>query len=133
MAVHMRLIPKWQGIRNGSDRPQRLVDRLLPDGGITLQPGETTSIPRVVWRRHMYRCQLWMRNTDVIAEPPVAEDIDATGDAPAEPDGILACPICDRPCKGNVGLSAHMRAKHPVEETDEKSDDAAATRPKEDD
>jgi len=83
MVAHMRIIPRWQGIRNGSDRPQRLKDRLLPNGAITLQPGEKTSIPRDVWRRHMFPCQLWMQNTDVMPEPPIAEDIEATED-PAE-------------------------------------------------
>jgi len=79
----------------------------------------------------------------VIPEPPVAKEIEAakdTGkpepkasaaDAPADvpeagKDGRLACPVCGRLCKGNRGLRAHARVKHP--DQGGTSDTAAATR-----
>lgn len=75
MIERSEMIPGWQPIRNVSSSPQPLKDALLPNGAIVVQPGETVSIPRDVYRRHMYRCQLWMANADVVPAPeaPVEE------------------------------------------------------------
>ena len=65
----IRPIDPWQPIWNGSSIPQTIVDKLLPGGRIVLPPGESTSIPRDTYRRCMYKCSGWMKNSDVVLPP----------------------------------------------------------------
>ncbi len=65
----LRPIEAWQPVWNDSTIPQVIVDKLLPGGRIVLPPGESTSIPRDTYRRCMYKCSSWMKNSNVIPPP----------------------------------------------------------------
>ena len=60
-----RPLPDWVRIRNGSDTPRVIEDRLLPNGKVVLGPGDETAIPRETYRRTMRTIAPWAVNVDV--------------------------------------------------------------------